>query len=479
MTQGTTVKPVDPRSAPVWNPKLALLVACTMFMEHLDGTILVTAAPQIARDFGVSSAQVGLAITAYLVTVATFIPVGGWLTSRYGARRVFCASIVLFTVASILCAASPNLGVLVAGRILQGLGGAMMVPVGRLVILRSTEKRDLLRAIAYITWPALLAPVLAPVVGGVITTYAGWHWIFLLNVPLGALALVVALRLVTDRSTEARPLDRVGLLWCTVAVFGLMAGMELATASTHVVVALAVLAAAFTALVLAVRWLLRVRTPLLDVRVYRIASYRVANSGGFVYRLLISAVPFLLPLMFQDGFGWTPVESGLLVMAVFIGNVGIKPATTPLLRRFGFRAVILTAVAGGGALIAGFAFLTPEVPVAVIAALLVASGALRSIGFTAYNSLQFSDVGPAQMPAANTLSSTTDQLASGLGVALGSLVLQAAAAPGPDAVGVLAGPLVPYQAAFLVMAAFTLLPLVSGWRLDPDAASEVTARPGR
>lgn len=465
---------MEPRTAPGWNPKLALLVACTMFMENLDGTILVTAAPQIAVDFGVGSAQVGLAITAYLITVATFIPVGGWLTSRFGARKVFCGSIILFTIASVLCAASGNLCFLVAGRILQGLGGAAMVPVGRLVILRSTEKRDLLRAIAFITWPALLAPVLAPVVGGIITTYASWHWIFLLNVPLGIFALVVALRLVTDRHTETRPLDGIGLLWCTVAVFGLMAGMELATAHTHLQVAFAVLGIAIVSLILGVRWLLRTKTPLLDLRVYRIATYRVANSGGFIYRLVISSVPFLLPLMFQDGFGWTPVESGLLVMVVFIGNVAIKPTTTPLLRRFGFRSVLLFAVIGGGACIAAFAFLTPATPVPVIVVLLVASGALRSIGFTAYNSLQFAHVGPTQMPSANTLSSTTDQLASGLGVAVGALALQVAASAPNGAVH--AGAFFPYRAAFLVMAAFTLLPLFSALRLEPDAARHVTER---
>lgn len=457
---------------PVWNRKLALLVACTMFMEILDGNILVTAAPQMGRDFGVTSAQMGLAITAYLITVATFIPVGGWLVSRLGARRVFCTAIVLFTLASVVCAASPGYGVLIAGRILQGLGGAMMVPVGQLVVLRATDKAELMRAIAYITWPALLAPVLAPVLGGVLTEYASWHWIFLLNVPLGACALVAALRLVQDRDTERRRLDVPGVVLVVLGVGGVLAGMELATSAGRPAVAVAVLVLAACCLALAVRWLLRAPVPLLDLRVFRVATFRVANSGGFVYRAVVNSVPFLLPLMFQDGFGWSPVTAGLLVMAVFAGNVGIKPTTTPLMRRFGFRPVLLGSVIAGGALIACLALLTPATPVAVIVVLLVASGALRSIGFTAYNSLQFADVETAQMTSANTLSSTVSQLASGLGVAVAALLLQAAA----GAEWLPEGGLVRYQAAFLSMAAFTLLPLAGALRVERGAASHVAGR---
>lgn len=457
---------------PAWNRKLALLVACTMFMEILDGNILVTAAPQMARDFGVTSAQLGLAITAYLITVATFIPVGGWLVSRFGARRVFCTAIVLFTLASVLCAASPGLGLLVAGRILQGLGGAMMVPVGQLVVLRATDKADLMRAIAYITWPALLAPVLAPVLGGVLTEYASWHWIFLINVPLGLFALAAALRLVQDRDTERRRLDLPGLVLVVFGVGGVLAGMELATSARHPMVAVVVLVAAMATLGFAVRWLLRAHEPLLDLRIFRVATFRVANSGGFVYRAVVNSVPFLLPLMFQDGFGWSPVTAGLLVMCVFVGNVGIKPTTTPLMRRFGFRPVLLGSVGAGGVLIASFALLDPGTPMAVIAVLLVASGALRSIGFTAFNSLQFADVEAPAMTSANTLSSTVSQLASGLGVAVSALLLQVAA--GAD--GLPSGGLVKYQLAFVVMALFTLLPLVGALRMERGAAAHVAGR---
>lgn len=468
---------MDDGSTRPWSRRLALLVASVMFMEHLDGTILVTAAPRIAADLGVASAEVGLAMTVYLVTVATFIPVGGWLAGRFGPRRVFCSSIVVFTLASVLCAASPGLPVLVAGRVLQGLGGGMMVPVGQLIVLRATDKRDLLRAIAWITWPALLAPVLAPLVGGMLTTWASWHWIFLVNVPVGAVALVAALRLVRDTETERRALDRPGLLWCTVTVFGLVAGLELIADTDRTGPAVGLLCAAAAAGALGVRWLLRTETPLLDLRVYRIAGFRAANSGGFVYRAVISSVPFLLPLLFQDGFGWSPVESGLLVTAVFVGNVAIKPATTPLLRRLGFRTVLIASVAGGAACLAAFMLLSPGTPLWLATALLVVSGALRSVGFTAYNSLQFADVEPGQIASANTLSATGAQLATGLGIAAGALALQLASATArslPEA-----DDLFPHQAAFAAMAALLLVPLVSALRLPPSAAEHVTGRPAR
>ncbi len=444
-------------------------------MEHLDGTILVTAAPRIAADLGVGSAEVGLTMTVYLVTVATFIPVGGWLAGRFGPRRVFCTSVVVFTLASVLCAASGSLAALVAARALQGLGGALMVPVGQLVVLRATDRRDLLRTIAWLTWPALLAPVLAPLLGGLLTSWASWHWIFLLNVPVGAAALVAALWLVRDTTTEPRPLDVPGLLWCTLAVFALVAALELVPDARWAGLAAGLLGAAALSGALAVRWLLRTGSPLLDLRVYRVAGYRAANSGGLVYRAVVSSVPFLLPLLLQDGFGRSPVEAGLLVTAVFAGNVGVKPATTPLLRRFGFRAVLIGSVAGGAACLGAFVLLTDGTPLWLVTALLVLSGALRSVGFTAYTSLQFADVAPEQLSSATTLSATGAQLATGLGIAVGALALQLSATAAEGLPG--AGELFPYRAAFVLMAALLLLPLLGALRLPATAAAHVTGRP--
>ena len=311
---------------------LALLVAGTYFMEILDGTIIATAAPAIAADLQVRPVDINLAMTAYLITLAVGIPISGWLAERFGARKVFTAAIAVFTVASLLCALSPNLAVLCVARMLQGLGGAMMVPVGRLVVLRDADRKEFLEAIAYLTWPALIAPVLAPVLGGLIVSYASWHWIFLINVPLGVVAFIVALKVVPDiRARKVPPPDWVGFLLCGTALAALVIGMELVGSAPTPWAAVVLWLLLFVACTgAALWWFKRALHPLLDLRALRIHTFRVGNGGGAVYRLVINAVPFLLPLMFMLGFGWGAFEAGLMTMAVFAGNVLIKPATSPV-----------------------------------------------------------------------------------------------------------------------------------------------------
>src|SRR5215210_2040058 len=339
-----------PRASELNRP-LALLVAGTFFMENLDGTIIATAAPMMAADLGVGAVDVNVAITAYLVTIAVGIPVSGWLTDRFGGRRVLLVAIATFTIASVLCAVSGSLGMLVVARTLQGIGGAMMVPVGRLVVLRATAKRDLLDATAYLTWPALLAPVLAPALGGWIVSVASWPWIFLINLPLGVVAFVVASRIVPQQQAPyVGPLDWVGFLLCAGFLSCLLAGVELVGVSTRMgPIGIVMVTAAGLALAVGSWWWLR-RTahPLLRFGALRKPSFRAGNVGGSVYRMVISAAPFLLPLMFQVGFGWSPVMAGGLVLLLFVGNVAIKPATSPLIRRLGFRAVLVASIAAGG-----------------------------------------------------------------------------------------------------------------------------------
>ena len=479
MTEAATAEP----GTVGLNRGLALLVAGTFFMENLDGTIVATAAPAIAADLGVRPVDINVVMTAYLVAVAVGIPLSGWLADRFGGRRVFLLAIGVFTVASALCAVSPNLAVLSAVRVLQGLGGAMMVPVGRLVVLRSTQKRDLLDAIAYLTWPALVAPVVAPFLGGWLSTYAGWQWIFLVNIPLGVLAVVVALRVVpVVDGTDVPPLDWVGFLLCGLTLATLLVGLEqVGGGTTRGVVVAVLLVVAALAGVLTVRRMRRTRDPLLDLAALEVRTFWVANVSGMVYRMAISAVPFLLPLMFQVAFGWSAVRAGLLVMAVFLGNVLIKPATSPLIRRFGFRRVIVASSAGGALTFVACAFLRPTTPMVVIAGVLVVSGVMRSVGFSGYNSLMFADIGAAQMSGANTLSSTIGQLAAGLGVAVAALALRASD-------GIL-GALVPghqvllaYQVTFGLLALMMLYPVLEAWLgLHASAGGEVAAgrSPGR
>jgi EmrB/QacA subfamily drug resistance transporter len=447
---------------------LALLVAGTFFMEILDATVIAPAAPHIAADLAVEPVEVNVAITAYLLTLAVLIPISGWLTDRYGARRVFVAAVAVFTLASAGCALAVDLPMLVGTRVLQGAGGALMVPVGRLVVIRTTAKTDLVRAIAYLTWPALVAPLVAPALGGVLSTYTSWRWIFVVNVPLGLVALVPAHRLVPDvRADDAGPLDRRGFLLAAAGIAALVAGLA-GVATPH---PSAIFALVLGVLLLAgtVGYLLRTARPLVDLRILRVATYRVTAFGGSVFRAVITAIPFLLPLFFQLGFGWSAARAGLVVIALFAGNVGIKPATTPLMRRFGIRTVMLTAVAASAAGLVAMAFLRAATPLPALLALLVFSGVFRSVGFTAYNTVAFADVPVERMTSANTLMSTMQELGAGLGVAVGALLVQLGGRLTEDADG-------PFRIAFVVLAVLLLVPAAEALTLPRTAGNVVAGR---
>ena len=448
---------------------MALLVAGCFFMEFLDATIVAPAVPAIARDLAVPAVTVNVAITAYVVTLAVLIPVSGWLSDRWGARLVFGGAIAVFTAASVGCALAADLAALTSMRVVQGAGGAMMVPVGRLVVLRSTPKADLLRAMAYLTWPALVAPVAAPALGGVLSSYASWRWIFLVNVPLGLVALVLARRLVPElRDPEVSALDWRGAVLVAVGAAALVVGMDRMVADDPgwPVVATAV-AAACLALVLAVRHLQRTARPLLDLRVLRVATYRVSASSGSCFRAVVTAVPFLLALFLQLGLGWNAAQAGLMLTPLFLGNLAIKPATTPLLRRWGIRRVMLASVAGSAVCLLGIAALQDSTPLPAMVALVTLTGVFRSVGFTSFVSVAFADVEPGRMTSANTLMSTLQELAGGLGIAAGSLLVHlgdtvaGGAAPG-------------FRFAFVALASVLLLPVAGAWRLNPAAGEQVT-----
>jgi EmrB/QacA subfamily drug resistance transporter len=459
-----------------WRP-VALLVAGAFFMENLDGTIIATAAPRMARSFAVQPVDINVVITAYLLTLGVFIPVSGWVSDRYGARQVFAGAVTTFTVASALCAVSTNLGELTAFRILQGIGGSMMVPVGRLVVLRATSKAELVNAMAYLTWPALAAPVLAPALGGILTTYASWRWIFVINLPLGVAALLVTLRLVPrTRQVGLASLDLSGFLLTAVGLTGIVVGLESGTAGHVDWIAFTVaITVGVVSLSTAVRHLLRTPAPLLRLSDLRIPTFRASISSGSLYRLGIGAAPFLLPLMFQADFGWSPVKSGLLVIAVFVGNIGIKPFTTPLLRRFGFRWVLLVSVISGGVTLVLCGLITARTPLPVIELLLVASGSFRSIGFTAYNTITFADIPVGDVNSANTFAATAQQLTMGLGVAVGALALRVGV-PITRGLGHNPPGHGPYLVAFLATAALVFAAAIEAFRLAPDSGSAIAPR---
>ena len=467
-------------STPSWTDRrVMLLVAGTTFMEIFDGTILAIAAPRMAHHFGVAPQQIAVAITAYLVTLAILIPLSGWLADRFGSRRVFVAGITLFTVASGLCAGSQSLAALVALRVLQGVGGALMVPVGRMVVLRATDRSGLVRAVAFLTWPALVAPVIAPVAGGAITTYLSWRWIFLINVPLGIVAVSCALRLVPRSAGEIRgSLDWAGFVLSTTCLAGVVvAAAALGSPRVDwVLVGVAGSAAALSG-VAAVRHLLTAPDPLLDLRVFRIDTFRMSHTSGSLFRCTIMAVPFLLPLLFEDGFGWSAVKSGAILLFLFVGNLTIKPLTTPILRLLGFRATLVSADVVSCVTMVLCGLIGAHTPLPALAALLVVSGAARSVGFTAYTTIAFADIEPEAMRHANTIASTAQQVAIGVGVALGAVALRIGSWATP-ALG--AGSATPaYRTAFLIVAALTLLAALQAMRLRRDGgAALLPARAG-
>lgn len=464
------------KSTPSRGSAVALLVAGAFFMENLDGTVILTALPQMARSFHVHALDLNVGVSAYLLTLAALIPASGWMADRYGLRTVFAGAIVVFTAASMFCGLCQTLTTFTLARILQGAGGAMMVPVGRLAVLRTTEKHELINAIATITWPGLAAPLLGPPLGGFIATYTSWHWIFFLNVPLGLAALVVALRLLPREKAPARPFDGIGFVLTGAACFALVYGLELVgrDQASRGTVAVALLG---TAAIWGAAWIhaRRQTHPLLDLRAMAIRSYSVTVRGGAWYRMAIAAVPFLLPLLFQIGFGLNGFIAGTLVLAVFAGNLVMKPMTTPILRRFSFRATLLVNGGLNAGIIFACALLTPDTPVPVIVALLFASGMTRSMQFTALNTLAFADVPEGWMSGANTVFNMAQQLFMAMGIALGATALRIAGLLAPSAApgGI---PLGHFRTAFIIIGAISLLGTLDVLGLDPAAGNNVRLR---
>jgi EmrB/QacA subfamily drug resistance transporter len=472
--QSSTESHAPSSAQPAASRWIALLVAGAFFMENLDGTVITTAVPDMARSFGVAPLALNIGVSAYLLTLGVFIPISGWVAERFGARRVFAAALAIFTLASVLCGMANSLTEFVWLRVLQGAGGAMMVPVGRLVVLNNTPKERLIAVIATLTWPALVAPVLGPPVGGFITSYASWRWIFYLNLPLGVVALVLAWWLIPDRrAAQRRPFDWPGFLLSGSALLLLTWGAEVAGSLHPDWIEAGACMAAGAALLMVLGWhLRRAAHPLIDLASFAIPTFAITIVGGSLFRMAIGAVPFLLPLMFQLGFGLDAFHSGLLVIAVFAGNLMMKPATTPILRRFGFKPVILVNGLANVGSLAACCLLSPATPVWIIAAVLFVGGLTRSMQFSALNTIAFADVPQQRMAAANTLFSTAFQVALGLGVALGATGVRLGHWSAQQ-LGIGHWPAIDYRLAFVLVALVSLLGLADALRLDPAAGEQV------
>ena len=455
----------------------ALLVAGAFFMEFLDGTVIATALPDMARDFGVTAVELNIGISAYLITLAVLIPASGWIADRFGARAIFTLALAIFTLASVFCGLSTEVHIFVAMRILQGVGGALMVPVGRLAVLRTTPKHQLIKAIATLTWPALVAPIIGPPLGGFITRYASWHWIFFINVPLGLAAIILSLRIIPDiRETERRSFDLSGFITTSVAMVSLVTAMErLGDRQPQIWPTLALAALGFGCLLYSIRHFRRAAAPMVRLEALQVPTFRVTMYGGSLFRASISAVPFLLPLLFQVGFGMDPFHSGLLVLAVFVGNLTIKPATTPLIRWLGFRRLLLINGALNVCSLLACALLTPQTPVWAIMLILYLGGVFRSIQFTGVSTLAFADVPAAQMSDANTLFSTASQLAVGLGITLGAIGIRLGEQVG-DWLHLSTLPGISFRLSFVFLAVICLVGMIDSLHLAKTAGSSVSEK---
>ena len=415
----------EPVMSSVSSRTMALVVATALFMENIDSTIISTALPTIARSLQVDPLSLKLALTSYLISLAIFIPPSGWVADRFGARKVFAAAIVIFLLGSVTCTTARSLEGFVLARFVQGMGGAMMVPVGRLIIARNTPKAGFVNAMAWLTMPALLGPVLGPLVGGFIVTHYAWQWIFLINLPIGFAGLILALRLLPrEAPRDAGAFDGVGFALAGLSLATLMLGsMQVTELEGISAMMVALLAIGVVTGALLVRHCQRVAEPILDFSLFRIVSYRTSVLGGMMFRIGIGAIPFLLPLMLQLGFGLTAIESGALTFVSALGALFMKPINARILRRYSFRTVLIVNGVLATLSLGSIGLFRADTPHPVIYAVLFLGGCLRSIQFTSLNSIAYADLTAAQMSKATSLASAAQQISLGLGVTLGATAL--------------------------------------------------------
>jgi EmrB/QacA subfamily drug resistance transporter len=450
----------------------ALIVACALLMQNLDSTVVATALPQMAQAFHADPLHMSVTLTSYLISLAVFIPASGWMADRFGARTVFASAIGVFTIASVLCGRANTLPFLVFARVVQGAGGAMMVPVGRLVLLRSVAKSDLIAAMAWISVPALVGPVLGPPVGGLIVTYFSWRWIFDINVPLGVLGVALVLLFVPDLRAERAPrFDARGLIFSGVALAALLFGLETVgrgAVSEQLSIGLLVLAVAAT---LTYFWhAKRHPRPVLDLTLLRIPSFMVAVASGSLFRIGVGAMPYLLPLMLQVGFGDSAAHSGMITFASAAGAMVMKPAAQRTLRQFGFRSLLLVNGALSAVMLGLCGIFRSGTPMEVLYGVLLFGGFFRSLQFTAYNTVAFADIPPARMSAATSLYSLLQQLTLTLGITIGAAVLEASVAFHGHAS---ARPK-DFSAAFIVVALVSLLAAPVSLLMSRDTGAEMS-----
>lgn len=410
--------------SPTLKRYLPWLVATALFMEQLDATIVNTAIPSIAASLGVTPLSLKSVVTSYILGLAVGIPVSGWMADRYGTKRVFFIAIAIFTLASVLCGLSLDAHMMTAARLLQGLGGAMMMPVGRLAIVRTFPKNELLGAMNFVIIPALIGPLLGPTIGGLIVHWTSWRVIFFVNIPFGLAAMYFVWRHMPDyRSDERRPLDVLGLVLFSSGTALLSWVLEVFGEHTLSGLTTGLLMLLAIGLLATYAWhACRTRFPLLRLTLLKVRTFRISVLGGFVTRLGVGGLPFLLPLLYQLGMGLPAWQSGLLMMPAALGAMGMKLFASRLLGRFGYRQVLLANTICIGITIALFTLVDAGTPLAVVVAIGLMQGLFNSLQFSSMNTLAYADVEAKDTSMASTISSSFQQLSMSFGLAAGSIV---------------------------------------------------------
>lgn len=455
---------------------IALIVGAALFMETLDSTVLATALPTMARELGVSAPSLSIALTSYLISLAVFIPVSGRIADRFGARTVFRGAIIVFLAGSIACALAPNVTFLVAARFLQGIGGALMMPVGRLVLMRSVEKRDLIQATSWVLIPAVAGPIMGPPLGGLIVTYLDWRWIFYINVPIGLLGIIlVSIYIANTRGEVPEKTDYLGIILSSLSLGLLLFGFELTSHSGSLPLALALLAIGGILGALYILHARRTADPILDISLMRLPTFGTSVIAGAITRICQGAHPFLLPLMLQLGFGLSAVQSGLMTLATALGSIAAKPVAPVVLRRFGFRDTLMI---NGFFASAGYALcglFRPGWPLPVMFLIMILAGFFMSLQFTGYNTVAYDEVEQERMSSATSFYTTFQQLMLSMGICAGAAALQGAMVLG----GHDAPKMIDFTAAFWVVAIISLSATIWNRRFSHEAGMEISGHTPR
>lgn len=450
---------------------VALIVASAMLMENIDATVLATALPTMARDFGVDAPAMSVALTSYLLSLAIFIPASGRIADRYGSRTVFRAAIFVFIVGSISCAVAPSLLLLVLARLLQGAGGAMMMPVGRLVLMRTVKRKDMVSAISWLLIPALVGPILGPPLGGLIVTYLDWRWIFYINVPIGIVGMIVVSLYIQEFKEEAlAPFDWMGFFISGISLGALLFGFEIASHEGGGSLAIGLITVGLLFGAAYLRHASHHRAPIMDFSLMRIPSFGTSVIAGSLTRITQGAQPFLLPLLFQLGFGYSAAAAGQMVIATAIGSLLMKPFAKPVYRHLGFRVSLTVNGVLGTAGYGLCAMFGPTWPAWLMFTVMMLGAFFMSFQFTAYNTVAYDEIAPERMSSATSFYTTIQQLMLSLGICVGALALRASMLTGAHQQPELAN----FSMAFIVVTAISITATFWNLRFHPSAGAEIS-----